>query len=56
MGGGLRRQDKASMAERISLYAGQGVGQITQIRPAADIVDRLAPGFLLLPAREAIEP
>lgn len=56
MGGGLRRQDKASMAERISLYAGQGVGQITQIRPAAEIVDGLAAGFLSLPAREAIEP
>lgn len=46
MGGGLRRIDNAAMAEKLSLYAGQGVGQITSIKPAADIVRELAAGFL----------
>ncbi|MBS9718786.1 NAD(P)H-dependent flavin oxidoreductase [Pseudohalocynthiibacter aestuariivivens] len=46
MGGGLRQIDDATMAEKLSLYAGQGVGQITSIKPAADIVRELAAGFL----------
>ena len=38
MAGGVRRIDKASYAETLSLYAGQGVGAIDHIAPAADIV------------------
>lgn len=45
MGGGLRAQDNARLAEKISLYGGQGLGQITAIEPAARIVERLARGF-----------
>lgn len=46
MGGGLRRADSAAMADRLSLYAGQGVGQINSIKPAAQIVRALATGFV----------
>ena len=45
MGGGLRRSDNGALADRISLYAGQGVGQVREILPAAEIVARLAAGF-----------
>lgn len=46
MGGGLRQIDNAAMAEKLSLYAGQGVGQINSIKPAAEIVRELAAGFV----------
>ncbi len=45
MGGGLRRGDNGALADRISLYAGQGVGQIREALPAREIVLRLAAGF-----------
>lgn len=45
VGGGARATDKPAMAERLSLYAGQGVGKIKDILPAAEIVARLAAGF-----------
>ncbi len=45
VGGGARRQDDASMAEKLSLYAGSGVGRIGDIRPARDRVAALAAGF-----------
>ncbi|SHL79392.1 enoyl-[acyl-carrier protein] reductase II [Roseovarius marisflavi] len=45
MGGGIRTFDDGAMAEKLSLYAGQGVGQIDSIRPASDIVRDLAAGF-----------
>lgn len=45
MGGGLRRQDDPKLARKISLYAGQGVGQITRVEPARKIVQRLGRGF-----------
>ncbi|HHL21061.1 MAG TPA: nitronate monooxygenase [Aliiroseovarius sp.] len=44
MGGGLRRGDKGALADRLSLYAGQGVGQIRDSLPAAEIVARLVAG------------
>lgn len=46
MGGGLRGADSAAMADKLSLYAGQGVGQINSIKPAAEIVREFATGFL----------
>ncbi|MEY1556093.1 NAD(P)H-dependent flavin oxidoreductase [Yoonia sp. R2331] len=46
MGGGLRQIDNAAMADKLSLYAGQGVGQINSIKPAAEIVCELAAGFV----------
>lgn len=45
VGGGARRQDDALMAEKLSLYAGSGVGRITDIRPAGERVATLAAGF-----------
>lgn len=45
VGGGARVADKPVMAEKLSLYAGQGVGKITEILPAAETVTRLAAGF-----------
>lgn len=45
MGGGIRRVDNPKMADKLSLYAGQGIGQIKSIRPAADIVHELARAF-----------
>ena len=44
-GGGARTTDKAKIAEKLTLYAGQGVGRITKILPAADIVGSLAKGL-----------
>ena len=45
MGGGLRRGDNGALADRLSLYAGQGVGQIHDSLPAAEIVARLVAGL-----------
>jgi enoyl-[acyl-carrier protein] reductase II len=45
VGGGVRRVDKPSRAEGLSLYAGQGVGKITETLPAAEVVARLTKGF-----------
>ena len=45
MGGGARAWDADSLARKLPLYAGQGVGRIVNIRPAADIVAELAEGF-----------
>lgn len=41
MAGGVRNFDKAYYAETLSLYAGQGVGAIDRILPAAEIVAEL---------------
>ena len=46
MGGGLRRVDDGKMADRLSLYAGQGVGQLTAQTPTAQVVQTLAAGFI----------
>lgn len=46
MGGGLRRVDKPGLADRISLYAGQGVGLIDRISGVDDVFDTLAAGFV----------
>ncbi len=40
--GGARRVDRDSHAEGLSLYAGQGVGQIEQVMPAAQVVEELS--------------
>jgi NAD(P)H-dependent flavin oxidoreductase YrpB (nitropropane dioxygenase family) len=48
--GGARRQDDPAMAEKLSLYAGSGVGRIRDIRPAAERVAALAAGFGERPA------
>ena len=45
MGGGIRRNDNAKMADKLSLYAGQGIGMITEITSAKAVVARLAKGF-----------
>ena len=45
MGGGLRRIDDGHMADRLSLYAGQGVGFVNRVRPAAEAFADLAEGF-----------
>lgn len=45
VGGGARRVDKPSRAEGLSLYAGQGVGKVTEILPATEVVVRLTKGL-----------
>ncbi|BDB27027.1 nitronate monooxygenase [Cupriavidus sp. P-10] len=45
VGGGARVIDKPEMAEKLSLYAGQGVGKIHGIVPAAERVVELVAGF-----------
>lgn len=42
VGGGARLVDKTSVADRLSLFAGQGVGKINGVMPAAELVARLA--------------
>ncbi|MGO4303288.1 MULTISPECIES: NAD(P)H-dependent flavin oxidoreductase [unclassified Cupriavidus] len=52
VGGGARVIDKPEMAEKLSLYAGQGVGKIDSVVPARERVAELAEGFTpWLPAR-----
>jgi enoyl-[acyl-carrier protein] reductase II len=46
IGGGARTIDKAEMAEKLSLYAGQGVGKIDSVVPASRRVAELIEGFL----------
>lgn len=45
VGGGARAIDKEQMARKLSLYAGQGVGKIHSIVPAAERVAELALGL-----------
>ena len=45
IGGGARVIDKPRMAQKLSLYAGQGVGKIDSVIPAAERVAELAEGF-----------
>jgi len=45
IGGGARAIDKPRMAQKLSLYAGQGVGKIDRVIPAADRVVELAAGL-----------
>lgn len=45
IGGGARAIDKPRMAQKLSLYAGQGVGKIDKVIPAADRVAELAAGL-----------
>ncbi|MGO4576463.1 NAD(P)H-dependent flavin oxidoreductase [Cupriavidus sp. 2TAF22] len=45
VGGGARVIDKPEMAEKLSLYAGQGVGKIDGIVPASQRVAELVEGF-----------
>ncbi|AIO43848.1 nitronate monooxygenase [Burkholderia cenocepacia] len=45
IGGGARAIDKPRMAQKLSLYAGQGVGKIAAVIPAADRVAELVEGL-----------
>ncbi len=45
MAGGVRKVDKREMAEKLSLYAGQGVAFVTKRTTAREVVERLAEGF-----------
>lgn len=45
IGGGARVIDKPRMAQKLSLYAGQGVGKIRSVVPAAERVAELAEGL-----------
>ncbi|VVN02275.1 hypothetical protein PS645_03354 [Pseudomonas fluorescens] len=45
IGGGARSIDKPRMAKKLSLYAGQGVGKIHSVMPAAQRVAELAKGL-----------
>jgi NAD(P)H-dependent flavin oxidoreductase YrpB (nitropropane dioxygenase family) len=45
IGGGARIIDKPRMAQKLSLYAGQGVGKIHRVTPAAERVAELAAGL-----------
>jgi len=45
IGGGARVIDKPRMAEKLSLYAGQGVGKIHAVIPAAERIAELARGL-----------
>lgn len=45
VGGGARAIDKDRMARKLSLYAGQGVGKIHSIVPAAERVEELVLGL-----------
>lgn len=45
IGGGARAIDKPRMAQKLSLYAGQGVGKIDRIMPAAERVAELVAGL-----------
>lgn len=45
IGGGARAIDKPRMAKKLSLYAGQGVGKIHSVVPAAERVAELASGL-----------
>jgi len=45
MGGGARAIDKPRMAQKLSLYAGQGVGKIYSVVPAAERVAELIQGL-----------
>lgn len=47
MGGGARAIDKPRMARKLSLYAGQGVGKIHSVVPAAERVAELVRGLPL---------
>ncbi|WP_454743519.1 NAD(P)H-dependent flavin oxidoreductase [Cupriavidus necator] len=45
IGGGARAIDKPRMAQKLSLYAGQGVGKISRVMPAAERVAELVRGL-----------
>lgn len=45
IGGGARAIDKPRMAQKLSLYAGQGVGKISSVMPAAARVAELVRGL-----------
>lgn len=47
IGGGARAIDKPRMAQKLSLYAGQGVGKIHGVVPAADRMNELIQGLSL---------
>jgi NAD(P)H-dependent flavin oxidoreductase YrpB (nitropropane dioxygenase family) len=54
IGGGARAIDKPRMAEKLSLYAGQGVGKIHEVIPAAQRIAELAHGLASEPHAEHV--
>jgi len=52
MGGGARAIDKPKMAQKLSLYAGQGVGKIDRMMTAAERVAELVQGLIEEPSQE----
>ncbi|WP_260954356.1 NAD(P)H-dependent flavin oxidoreductase [Pseudomonas citri] len=54
IGGGARAIDKPRMAEKLSLYAGQGVGKIHSVVPAAERMAELLHGLPTTPGRLAV--
>lgn len=52
IGGGARAIDKPRMARKLSLYAGQGVGKIDSVVPAAERIAELALGLARTAAPE----
>ncbi|MBN3753770.1 nitronate monooxygenase [Paraburkholderia sp. Tr-20389] len=55
MGGGARAIDKPKMAQKLSLYAGQGVGKIDRVMSAAERVEELAKGLAEERERDSVE-
>ena len=54
IGGGARAIDKPRMAKKLSLYAGQGVGKISRVMPAAERLADLVRG-LPMQSRDEID-
>lgn len=55
MGGGIRKIDNPKMADKLSLYAGQGVGMVKQVESVDVIFNRLADGFRDTISSESLE-
>lgn len=56
IGGGARAIDKPRMAQKLSLYAGQGVGKIHSVVPAAERVAELVRGLASVPDPMSLAP
>lgn len=55
VGGGARAIDKPKMARKLSLYAGQGVGKIHSVVPAAERMIELIQGLPMRPSASRTE-
>lgn len=56
VGGGARTIDKPRMAQKLSLYAGQGVSKIGSVVPAAERVAELVAGLPVSPVAANVRP